>query len=227
MNCGAASWQGVMPLLAPHVRVAAYDQGLRALVRQPQQRILSRPARDPQILRQPCVSHRVKAEPRPQPPRMRVSRPPQVNRRLRRRQPRRHYLLRAHLRDMSKQQLRDRLSPGPRRRLVADRGRAHMLGHLRILQQPAQDLLRPRYDHPARVGAMRQRSCVPRLERRPRAPQRRAVPFVSLATAAPAPGQRSYASLLICGPEGVQAARDQRSRAAADEMAELGQEMGL
>jgi pimeloyl-ACP methyl ester carboxylesterase len=26
MNCGAASWQRVMPLLAPHVRVAAYDR---------------------------------------------------------------------------------------------------------------------------------------------------------------------------------------------------------
>jgi pimeloyl-ACP methyl ester carboxylesterase len=26
MNCGAASWQWVMPLLAPHVRVAAYDR---------------------------------------------------------------------------------------------------------------------------------------------------------------------------------------------------------
>jgi pimeloyl-ACP methyl ester carboxylesterase len=26
MNCGAASWQQVMPLLAPHVRVAAYDR---------------------------------------------------------------------------------------------------------------------------------------------------------------------------------------------------------
>ena len=25
MNCGAVSWQRVMPLLAPHVRVAAYD----------------------------------------------------------------------------------------------------------------------------------------------------------------------------------------------------------
>ena len=26
MNCGAASWQRVMPLLAPHLRVAAYDR---------------------------------------------------------------------------------------------------------------------------------------------------------------------------------------------------------
>jgi pimeloyl-ACP methyl ester carboxylesterase len=26
MNCGAASWERVMPLLAPHVRVAAYDR---------------------------------------------------------------------------------------------------------------------------------------------------------------------------------------------------------
>jgi pimeloyl-ACP methyl ester carboxylesterase len=26
MNCGAASWQQVMPLLAPHVRVVAYDR---------------------------------------------------------------------------------------------------------------------------------------------------------------------------------------------------------
>ena len=26
MNCGAASWQRVMPLLVPHVRVAAYDR---------------------------------------------------------------------------------------------------------------------------------------------------------------------------------------------------------
>lgn len=26
MNCGAAAWQRVMPLLAPHVRVAAYDR---------------------------------------------------------------------------------------------------------------------------------------------------------------------------------------------------------
>jgi pimeloyl-ACP methyl ester carboxylesterase len=26
MNCRAASWQRVMPLLAPHVRVAAYDR---------------------------------------------------------------------------------------------------------------------------------------------------------------------------------------------------------
>ena len=26
MNCGVASWQRVMPLLAPHVRVAAYDR---------------------------------------------------------------------------------------------------------------------------------------------------------------------------------------------------------
>jgi len=26
MNCGAASWQRVMPLLAPHVRAAAYDR---------------------------------------------------------------------------------------------------------------------------------------------------------------------------------------------------------
>ncbi len=26
MNCAAASWQRVMPLLAPHVRVAAYDR---------------------------------------------------------------------------------------------------------------------------------------------------------------------------------------------------------
>jgi pimeloyl-ACP methyl ester carboxylesterase len=26
MNCGAGSWQRVMPLLAPHVRVAAYDR---------------------------------------------------------------------------------------------------------------------------------------------------------------------------------------------------------
>jgi pimeloyl-ACP methyl ester carboxylesterase len=26
MNCGAVSWQRVMPLLAPHVRVAAYDR---------------------------------------------------------------------------------------------------------------------------------------------------------------------------------------------------------
>jgi len=26
MNCGAASWQRVIPLLAPHVRVAAYDR---------------------------------------------------------------------------------------------------------------------------------------------------------------------------------------------------------
>jgi pimeloyl-ACP methyl ester carboxylesterase len=26
MNCGAASWQRVMPLLAPHVRTVAYDR---------------------------------------------------------------------------------------------------------------------------------------------------------------------------------------------------------
>jgi pimeloyl-ACP methyl ester carboxylesterase len=26
MNCGAASWRRVMPLLAPHLRVAAYDR---------------------------------------------------------------------------------------------------------------------------------------------------------------------------------------------------------
>ena len=47
MNCGAASWERVMPLLAPHVRVAAYDRaGLGGSAPAPGLAVLDRQVED-------------------------------------------------------------------------------------------------------------------------------------------------------------------------------------